>query len=102
MNKGQQQIIAEKIGSTVRVLELLGFDYEITNPKRIRAKGNKSPRIVRVHVGEKKPLWVFNSAEGYTWANDHNGKPIPQVTTIEDLYVYLPEKKITMKKARKR
>lgn len=69
MNKGQQQIIAEKIGSTVRVLELLGFDYEITNPKRIRARGNKSPRIVRVHVGEKKPLWVFNSAEGYTWAN---------------------------------
>ena len=91
MNRGQLQIVAEKVSSTVRVLELLGFDYEITDPKNKREKGNKSPRVVYVDVGESRPLRVYNSIGGHTWANEPNGKPIPDVKSIEDLYIYLSE-----------
>ena len=79
MNNGQRQIIAEKIGSTVRVLEMLGFDYDVSAPKNRREKGNKSPRVVYVDVGETRPLRIYNSVSGYTWANQPNGKPIPEI-----------------------
>ena len=92
MNAGQRQVIAEKVASTVRVLELLGFDYEVTAPKNSRAKGNQSPRVVYVSVGENKRLRVYNGAGGYTWANEPNGKPIKAVKSVEDLYLYLLEK----------
>jgi len=46
MNKGQRQIIAEKVASTVRVLELLAFNYEVSAPKNKREKGNRSPRVI--------------------------------------------------------
>ena len=38
MNKGQRRIIAEKVSSTVRVLELLGFDYEVSDPRHEKEK----------------------------------------------------------------
>lgn len=91
MNIGQKQIIAEKISSTVRVLELLGFEYEVSAPKNKREKGNKSPRVVYVDVGESRPLRIYNGVGGHTWANEPNGKPIPEVKNIEDLYNYLSE-----------
>jgi hypothetical protein len=91
MNSGQRQIIAEKIASTVRVLELLGFDYEVSAPKNRREKGNKSPRVVYVKVGAKHPLRVYNSLGGHTWANQPNGEPIKGIRSVEDLYNYLNE-----------
>ena len=91
MNRGQTQIIAEKVSSTVRVLELLGFEYEVTAPKNRREKGNKSPRVIYVDVGESRPLRVYNSFGGHTWANEPNGRPIPEVKCVEDLYTYLSE-----------
>ena len=89
MNMGQRQIIAEKVSSTVRVLELLGFDYEVTDPKNQRERGNSSPRVVRVDVGETNRLRVYNSIRGTTWANEPDGTPIPEVKSVEDLYRYL-------------
>lgn len=89
MNKGQRQIIAEKIGSTVRILELLGYSYEVCAPKNKRKEGNKSPRVVYVDVGQSQQLRVYNSIGGHTWANNPDGKPIAGVKTIEDLYVHL-------------
>lgn len=91
MNKGQRQIIAEKVSSTVRVLELLGFEYEVSAPKNKREKGNKSPRVIYVDVGEEHPLRIYNSVSGHTWANLPDGKPIAQIKNIEDLYNYLYE-----------
>lgn len=91
MNKAQRQIIAEKVSSTVRVLELLGFDYRVVAPKNKREKGNKSPRVVYVDVGKSQPLRIYNSFSGHTWANEPNGKPISKVKSIEDLYQYLSE-----------
>ena len=91
MNNGQRQIIDEKISSTVRVLELLGFDYEVTAPKNIRDKGNKSPRVVNIDVGESHPLRVYNGVGDYTWANEPNGNPIKEIKSVEDLYNYLTE-----------
>lgn len=93
MNKGQRQIIAEKVSSTVRVLELLGFDYKVSAPKNKREKGNKSPRVVYVEVGKSQPLRVYNNVRGYTWANEPNGKPISGVKSVQDLYGYLSELK---------
>lgn len=92
MNKGQRQIIAEKVSSTVRVLELLGFDYRVSAPKNKREKGNKSPRVIYVEVGETHPLRIYNSMTGNTWANQPNGKPIAEIGSIEDLYDYLYER----------
>lgn len=89
MNKGQRQIIAEKISSTVRVLELLGFEYQVSGPKKRREKGNKSPRVIYVDVGKTQRLRIYNSAGGHTWANEPNGKPIAAVGSVEDLYEYL-------------
>ena len=89
MNKAQRQVIAEKISSTVRVLELLGFEYDVSAPKNVRKKGNKSPRVVNVRVGRSQPLRIYNSTGGHTWAHQPNGEPIPQVKSIEDLYDYL-------------
>ena len=88
MNKGERQIIAEKISSTVRILELLGFEYQVSAPKNRKEKGNKSPRVVYVNVGEARPLSVYNSVEGHTWANRPDGKPI-DVGSVEDLHEYL-------------
>ncbi len=92
MNNAQRQIIAEKISSTVRVLELLELEYKVTAPKNKRKKGNTSPRVVYVEVGKSQPLRVYNSTDGHTWANEPNGKPIPEVKSIEDLYGYLLNK----------
>ena len=88
MNRGQRQIIAEKISSTVRTLELLGFEYQVSAPRHKREKGNRSPRVVYVDIGESRPLRVYNSATGHTWANRPNGDPI-DVGSVEDLYDYL-------------
>jgi hypothetical protein len=92
MKHSERQIVAEKIGSTVRVLELLGFEYVVTAPKNKRKKGNACPRVVYVEVGESQQLRVYNSINGYTWANEPSGKPIPQVKSIEELYMYLRKK----------
>jgi hypothetical protein len=80
--------LEEKVASTVRVLELLGFQYTVSPPKNKREKGNKSPRVI-VDVGQAFPLRVYNSIKGDTWANEPSGKPIPQVGSIEELYIYL-------------
>jgi hypothetical protein len=93
MNSGQRQVIAEKIGSTVRVLELLGFEYTVSKPKNQREKGNKSPRVIYVDVGQAHPLRIYNSMGGHTWANEPTGRPIAQIGSIEDLYDYLYEMK---------
>lgn len=89
MEKGKLQVIAEKIASTVRVLELLELEYKVSAPKRLRDKGNKSPRVVLVDIGDRAPLRVYNSAGGHTWANRPNGKPIAEVGSVEHLYDYL-------------
>ncbi len=89
MNNCQRQIIAEKISSTVRVLELLGFDYKVSEPRNKREKGNRSPRVVNIDVGETHPLRVYNGIGGCTWANEPNGTPIKEIKSIEDLYNYL-------------
>jgi hypothetical protein len=89
MNRGQRQIIAEKISSTVRVLELLGLNYRVSAPKNQREKGNKSPRVVYVDIGETRPLRIYNSVSGHTWANRPNGKPIPEIRSNEDVYNFL-------------
>ncbi len=89
MTNGERQIIAEKVGSTVRVLELLGFDYAVSAPRNRREKGNKSPRVIHVSVGDSQPLRIYNSVKGNTWANEPNGKPIPKVKSVEELYDYL-------------
>ena len=90
MNIGKRQVIAEKIASTVRVLELLGFhDYEVTAPRNQRDGGNKSPRVVRVDIGQKSPLRIYNSSSGYMWANMPDGTPIPGIRVPEDLYRFL-------------
>ena len=92
MNVGKRQVIAEKIGSTIRALELLGFhDYEVTGPKNQRDGGNKSPRVVRVNVGEKYHLLIYNGTGGHTWANMPDGSPIPGISSVEDIYRFLAE-----------
>lgn len=90
MNAAQRQVVAEKIASTIRVLELLGFhDYSVTPPKNQREKGNASPRVVRVNVGVENPLRIYNSTRGSTWANEPDGSPIRGIVYVEDLYNYL-------------
>lgn len=91
MNNGQRQVIAEKVSSTVRVLELLGFDYKVGAPRNKREKGNRSPRVIHVNVGKSQPLRIYNSATGATWANEPNGDPIRGVRSVEALYQYLSE-----------
>lgn len=91
MNRGQRQIIAEKVGSTVRVLELLEFNYEVSAPRNKRENGNRSPRVIYVDIGKSQRLRIYNSFGGSTWANEPNGKPIPTVKSIESLYIYLSE-----------
>lgn len=88
MNRGERQVIAEKISSTVRVLELLGFEYEVSAPRNERKKGNRSPRVVYVDLGDGS-MRVYNSVAGYTWANAPDGSPISEVKSAEDLYAYL-------------
>ena len=92
MNDGQRQIIAEKISSTIRILELLGFDYEVTDPKIRKEKGNKSPRVVHVMAEGVRILRVYNGIGGRTWAYDYKGRPIPEIKSIEALYAYLDER----------
>ena len=89
MNHKQRQVIAEKIGSTVRILELLGFEYTVAGPERQRKAGNRSPRVVSVDVGKRLPMKVYNSVGGATWAHEPGGKPIPNLKSVEDLYAYL-------------
>jgi len=89
MNRAKRQVIAEKISSTVRVLELLGFEYAVSGPRHEREGGNRSPRVIHVDVGEKTRLRVYNGVGGGTWAYAPNGDPISEVHSIEDLYNYL-------------
>ena len=91
MNHRQRQVVAEKVSSTVRVLELLGLDYSVAAPKRTRKKGNKSPRVVSVEVGKRLRLRVYNSMSGATWAHEPGGDPIPGLKSVEDLYFYLQD-----------
>jgi hypothetical protein len=98
MNHGQRQIIAEKISSTVRVLELLGLDYSVAAPKNARKKGNKSPRVIRIRSGDVMGLRIYNSVGGHTWANEASGKPIPHIGSIETLYSYLQSREQRKKK----
>lgn len=89
MNAGQRQVIAEKIASTVRVLELLGFEYEVTGPRFQREKGNASPRVVRVHTPDGE-LRIYNNKRGATWAN-LEGIPVRNIVVVEDLYLFLKD-----------
>jgi hypothetical protein len=94
MNIGQRQIIAEKVASTIRVLELLGFEYQVSRARKERKKRNSSPRVVNVYAGgESRPenlrLRIYNNAEGYTWANTADGSPVKEVGSVEELYGYL-------------
>jgi hypothetical protein len=92
MNAGKRQVIAEKIASTVRILELLGFhDYEVTAPRNQREKGNACPRVVRVDIGADARLRIYNSGGGHTWANMPDGKPIRGIGSIEDIYTFLKD-----------
>ncbi len=107
MNAGQRQIIAEKVSSTVRVLELLGFEYEVSRFKHERKKGNKSPRVVYVYAGDPRSgnlrLRIYNSISGNTWANRGDGTPVKDIGTVEDLYDYLsshPGLKLRLKSKR--
>jgi hypothetical protein len=88
MNRGERQVIAEKISSTIRVLELLGFDYEVSAPRNERKKGNRSPRVVYISL-DNGEMRVYNSVSGNTWANSPDGTPISQIKSVEDLYAYL-------------
>lgn len=87
MNKSKRQVVAEKIASTVRVLELLGLEYEVRNNKK--KTGGRSPRVIEARLDKKRLVWIYNSAGGSTWANRTDGTPIPSVHSIEDLYEYL-------------
>jgi len=88
-------VIAEQVASTVRVLELLGFQYRVLPPRHERSGGNKSPRVVYVYATadcneEHLRLRIYNSAGGHTWANKPDGTPI-DVGSVEDLYDYLAD-----------
>ena len=89
MNKSKRQVIAEKVASTVRILELLGLQYEVRNNKK--KKGGRSPRVIEARLDSNRSLWIYNSAGGSTWANKINGTPISSVHSIEDLYQYLSQ-----------
>jgi len=100
MNNNKRQIVAEKIASTVRVLELLGLEYEVSGPHNIRKKGNKCPRVILARCGKKWAIRIYNSKGGATWANEEDGTPVGAVHSIEDLYEYLKKrKKDTAKKS---
>ncbi|MCC6908277.1 MAG: hypothetical protein IT430_10085 [Phycisphaerales bacterium] len=92
MNRGQRRVIAEMIASTVRVLELLGLDYEVTAPKNQRKKGNKSPRVVYAKMKDEEIVRIYNDWNGHIWANRGDGKPIKGVRTTEELHNYLYER----------
>lgn len=95
MHVGHRQVVAEKVASTVRVLELLGLEYVVTGPRNQRAKGNKSPRVVTAQLPKGKKIRIYNGIEGHTWAyideggDERPGKPIPGIGTVESLYLYL-------------
>jgi hypothetical protein len=89
MKRAHRQIIAEKISSTVRILELLGFEYEVAGPKRLKASGNKSPRVVTVMHAGVPVLRVYNGTGGHTWANRANGEQAKGIDSPETLYLFL-------------
>ena len=76
------------------MLQFLEFHaYEVRGPRNMREKGNSSPRVVSVNVGKSRPLLIYNSTRGNTWANQPNGEPVSGVQSIEPLYSYLSEMK---------
>jgi len=89
VNRGQRQIIAEKVASTVRILELLGLQYRVGPPERNKDKGNASPRVIVVATKQGKELRIYNGKGGNTWAHFAGGKPVKGVKSIEDLYMRL-------------
>lgn len=92
-NKGTRQIIAEKISSTVRVLELLGYEYEVKGPRRTKEQESRSPRVVWVKsksIKDEALLRVYNGVLGNTWAHfAASGEPVPGVDSVEALFNYL-------------
>jgi len=90
VNVSQRQVIAEKVASTVRVLELLELTYEVTANKSGREK-NASPRVVRVPT-EDGELRIYNSTRGATWAN-WAGTPVRDIRIMEDIYQFLVDLK---------
>ena len=92
MNRGHLQIIAEKVSSTIRVLELLQLEYTVSAPKRERVSGNQCPRVVHTKVGSKS-IRIYNSKTGNTWATESDGTPISDVKSVESLHFYLSSRK---------
>lgn len=84
----EQELVTEKVVDTVRMLESLGFDYQVTGPKQIRGKGNQYRRIVTVDVGQGDVVAFYNPAKGKTFASGKNGA-IRGVKSIEDFANYL-------------
>ncbi len=70
MSKKRRQVIAEKIASTVRILELLDLQYEVRDNKK---KDGKSPRVIQAHIDSKRGVLIYNSTGGSTWANRTDG-----------------------------
>lgn len=56
MNRGERQVIAEKMASTVRALALLGVQYAVTPPRNEWKRGNTLPRVVHVIEAERELL----------------------------------------------
>lgn len=88
MSKSEQEIVTDKIVSTARTLEELGFDYSVTGPKQDRKKGNQYLRIVTIQIGDGQVIAFYNPAKGRTFASDKSGV-IRGVKSIEDLAKHL-------------
>jgi hypothetical protein len=89
MNRGQRQVIAEKVSSSVRILELLEMDYTVRTSKRGGKKQPQSPRVIEVSFKRKLSLRIYNNFRGNTWVHKANGSPLPKIKSIESLYNYL-------------
>ncbi|MEJ1962666.1 MAG: hypothetical protein WDO56_14420 [Gammaproteobacteria bacterium] len=96
-----RQVVAEKISSTVRVLELIGLDYRVADPQRQKSVGNRSPRVVTVLIDGRDVMRVYNGVKGATWANWVDGEPVRGIGSPEDLYVLLSKSKF-LAEARRR
>lgn len=95
------QVVAEKVSSTVRVLELIGLDYRVANPQRQKLAGNRSPRVVTVLIDGLDAMRVYNGVKGATWANWVDGEPVRGIGSPDDLYVLLSKTKF-LAEARRR
>jgi hypothetical protein len=101
LSRVARQVVAEKISSTVRVLELIGLDYRVADPKRQKLVGNRSPRVVTVMIGGNDAIRIYNGVKGATWANWSDGEPVRGIGSPEDLYALLSKPKF-LAEARRR